>query len=118
MMHQAAMKLTIYEADTPIGEAEVFALDPPMGVAMAKFTPLPAYAAAQHANVLDGDYIEDRSDKLRMEMADGSTLKCQAISIHDWPTLEEREVHILGILEPTFETLFNDHPSFKAYYGK
>jgi len=118
MMHNAAMKVTIYEADTPIGEAEIFALDPPMGVAMAKFKPLAAYDVEQHANVVDGDYIEDRGERLRIEMADGVSLISQAISIQDWPALGEREVHILGILEPSFEALFGEHPDFKSYWGK
>jgi hypothetical protein len=116
LVHTSAMKVTIYEADTPIGEAEIFALDPPMGVAMAKFAPLPAYNVAQHADVVDGEYIEDRGDKLRIEMEDGAALRSQAISIQDWPTLEEREVHFLGILEPSFDELFSDHPHYRDYY--
>ena len=118
MMHNAAMKVTIYEADTPSGEAEIFALDPPMGVAMAKFRPLAAYNVEQHANVVDGDYIEDRGDRLRIVMADGVPLVSQAISIQDWSALGEQEVHILGILEPSFEALFGEHPDFKSYWGK
>ncbi len=118
MMHNAAMKVTIYEADTPIGEAEIFALDPPMGVAMAKFKPLSAYDVERHANVVDGDYIEDRGRGLRTVVHDGVPLISRAISIQAWPALGEYEVHILGILEPSFETLFCDHPDFKSYWGK
>jgi hypothetical protein len=118
MMHNAAMKVTIYEADTLIGEAEIFALDPPMGVAMAKFKPLPAYDVERHANVVDGDYIEDRGRGLRTVMHDGVPLISQAISIQAWPALGEHEVHILGILEPSFETLFCEHPDFTSYWGK
>ena len=118
MMHNVAMKVTIYEADTPIGEADIFALDPPMGVAMAKFEPLDAYRIEQHANEVDGDYIADRSDRLRIEMADGKPLISQAVSIQDWPALGEREVHFLGVIEPSFESLFSEHPDFKAYWGK
>ncbi|OYU73373.1 MAG: hypothetical protein CFE32_21105 [Alphaproteobacteria bacterium PA3] len=117
-MHNAAMKVTVYEADIPIGEGEIFALDPPMGVAMAKFKPLAAYNVEQHANVVDGDYIEDRGDRLRIEMANGMPLVSQAISIQDWPALGEHEVHILGILEPSFETLFGEHLDFQSYWGK
>lgn len=115
-MHRSAMKVTIFETDTPIGEAEIFALDPSMGVAMAKFTPLPAYNVEQHANVLDGEYIAERGDKLRIELVDGAALRSQAISIQDWPALGEREVHILGILEPTFDELFSDLPHYREYY--
>ena len=110
------MKVTIYEAETPIGEAKIFALDPPMGVAMAKFAPLQAYNVTQHANVVNGEYIEDRGDKLRIEMEDGTALRSQAVSIQDWPTLEEQEVHFLGILEPSFDELFRDHPHYRDYY--
>ncbi|MWV28075.1 hypothetical protein [Aurantiacibacter rhizosphaerae] len=112
------MKVTIYDATSPIGEADIFALDPPMGVAMAKFIPFPTYSPNLHANVVDGDYIEDRSENLRMELADGVALISQAISIQDWPGLDEREVHILGIQEPSFEELFRDHPDFKSYWGE
>lgn len=112
------MKVKIYEADKPIGDAEIFALDPPMGVAIAKFEPRAAYDAEHHANVVDGDYIKDRGECLRIEMADGVPLVSQAISIQDWPALGEREVHILGILEPSFEALFREHPDFKSYWGK
>lgn len=118
MMHTVAMKVTIYEADTPIGDAEIFGLDPPMGVAIAKFKPLAAYNVERHANVVDGDYVEDRGEHLRIEMANGIPLISQAISIQDWPALGEYEVHILGILEPSFVSLFGDHPDFKSYWGK
>ncbi|MHA6316625.1 hypothetical protein ACXYN8_03060 [Altererythrobacter sp. CAU 1778] len=56
-------------------------MDLPMGVAVAKLMPLPVYDVAEHANVVDGDYIEDRGYKLRIEMAGGLALKRQAISI-------------------------------------
>lgn len=111
------MKLEIFDASTSVGEAEFFALDPPMGVAMAKFKPSPAYAAIRHANVIDGNYIADRSDRLRVEMENGSEILSGAISIHDYPSLGEIEVHLLGIYQPKFEELFGDHPDFKAYWN-
>lgn len=109
------MKLKVLEADTLIGEAMIFALDPPMGVAMAKFQPSSAYDMARHANVVDGDYVADRGENLRIEMANGKALKSQAISIQDFPTLGEREIHILGILEPSFDEVFGDRSDTKAY---
>lgn len=111
------MKLTIFDAYTPIGDAEVFALDPPMGVAMAKFAPLPAYNVEQHASIVDGEFYEDRGGALRIEMEDGIPLRSQEMSLKDWPTLGEYELHILGIIEPSFETLFADHPHYKAYWS-
>lgn len=118
MVHVNGMKVTIFEADTIIGNAEIFALDPSMGVAMAKFKPTSAYDVERHANVVDGDYIADRSDELRIELANGDGLKSEAVSIQDWPMLGEREIHILGIYEPSFDELFSEQPDFKAYWGK
>jgi hypothetical protein len=112
------MKLKIFEVNTLIGEAEVFALDPPMGVAMAKFFPAIGYNQGRHANVIDGNYVGDRSETLRVEMEDGATIKGAAISIQDFPTLDERELHILSIYEPRFDELFGDHPNFVDYWGK
>ncbi len=112
------MLVNIFEADALVGEAHIFALDPPMGVAMAKFQPSQAYDSKRHANVIDGDYIADRGEILRMELASGIKLKSQAISIQDFPTLNEIEIYILGIYEPSFEELFGEHPDFKAYWGK
>ena len=111
------MKLKIFEANKLIGSAKVYALDPPMCVAIARFYPAADYDAMNHANVIDSDYIGDRSDMLRLEMADGSAIMSEAISIQDFPSLDEREVQIIGIYEPSFDRLFADHPSFKAYWG-
>lgn len=112
------MKLKIFEAEKMIGDAEVYALDPPMGVATAKFYPAADYDVKRHANVIDGDYVGDRSEILRLEMADGSSMRSEAICIEDYPSLNEREVHIIGIYEPNFDQLFAEHPSFIAYWNQ
>lgn len=87
-----------------------------MGVAMATFSPSSAYNVEQHANVVDGDYVGDRGENLRIEMKNGMELKSEAISILDFPTLNEIEIHILGIFEPSFDELFADHSDYKAYW--
>lgn len=117
LVYPRAMNLTIFEADTLIGSAEIFALDPPMGVAIARFRPTSAYDIQRHANVVDGDYIADRSDLLRIELPDGTALKNLAVAIQDYPTLDEIVIDILGIIEPRFEDLFKDHPDYRAYWG-
>jgi len=66
--------------------------------------------------VIDGDYRGDRSDILRSDIADRSRLKSEAISIQDWPTLGECDVHFLGIYEPSFDELFAEHPDYIAYW--
>lgn len=111
------MQVKVFEGDTLIGEAQIYALDPPMGVAMGKFEPALAYEVERHANVVDGDYIADRSEILRTELADGTHLKSQAVSIQDFPTLHEMELHIWGIVQPAFNKLFAEHPSVKLYWG-
>jgi hypothetical protein len=65
------MRLKILEDETHIGDAEVFALDPPVCVAMANFSPAKDYNANRHANVIDRGYVGDRTEILRLEMADG-----------------------------------------------
>ena len=110
------MKLKVFEGDKHIGDAEVFALDPPMAIAEAKFHPASAYEAMRHASVIDGDYVGDRSDILRLEMSNGSGMKSKAISIQDFPSLDEREVYISGIFQPAFDQLFSDHPHYRDYY--
>ncbi|MEM6475056.1 MAG: hypothetical protein AAF687_02695 [Pseudomonadota bacterium] len=84
---------------------------------MASFEPAAGYDLDRHANVVDGDYVGDRSEILRLEMTDGTELKCRAISIQDFPTLGEFEVHIIEIYEPSFDKLFGEHPDFKKYWG-
>ncbi|MBX7481980.1 hypothetical protein [Qipengyuania qiaonensis] len=110
------MKVKVFEGDTLIGEATIFALDPPMCVAMAKFEPTFGYYAARHANVIAGDYVGDRTDILRIEMWDGTPMKSEAISIQDFSEINERQLDLIGIYEPSFDELFNDHPSFKQYW--
>lgn len=112
------MKVRVFQQDRLIGDGEIFALDPPMGVAMAKFEASSAYDITRHANVVDGEYVADRGDSLRVELLDGTALKSSALSIQDWPELGECEVHILGVEEPSFESLFADHPDYKAYWGE
>jgi len=110
------MKVFVFEAATLVGEADVYALDPGMGVAIAKFQPAPAYTVTRHANVVEGEYLGDRSDILSAELEDGTALVCGAIVIQDYSSIDEREVDFLGIIEPSFSTLFAEDPYYKAYY--
>ena len=110
------MRLKVFEGEAQIGEAFVFALDPPMCVATAKFEATPAYDAVRHANVVGGDYVGDRTEMLRIEMSNGTALKSEAISIQDFSEIDEWQIDIIGIFEPSFESLFSDHPDFKDYW--
>ncbi|MEP0189625.1 MAG: hypothetical protein ABJP70_01885 [Erythrobacter sp.] len=111
------MKIKIFEANTLVGTAEVYGLDPPMHVATAKFIPEAAYDVTNHANSIDGEYVGDRSDILRLELEDGTTVEGVAISIQDWPKIDENEVDIV-IDGPRFDELFSNHPQYKRYWKK
>lgn len=104
------MRLKVFDANVLIGEAAVLALDPPMGVVMARFSPTDAYEICRHASVIDGELAGDRSDILRVETENGVTIKSAGISILDFTTLNERELHVLGIREPLISESFEDHP--------
>lgn len=55
------MHVSVFDGETLIGHASLTDLDPPMGVAMGAFTPSEHYVQAAHANVIDGDYVGERS---------------------------------------------------------
>lgn len=112
------MLVKIFEDQTQIAAAEVYAPDPPMGVAVARLTPTEAYDSKRHANVIDGEFFGDRGDILQIETDDGTAIVCRVISIQDYPTLNERYVEMIGITEPSLEKLFADHPDFMSYWGR
>lgn len=105
MAHVRGMRLKILEVDALIGETEVFALYPPMSVAMAKVFPATACDQGRHANVIDGNHVGDRGEILRVEVEDDSTMKSEAASSQDFPTLGELGLQILGIYEPRLDEL-------------
>lgn len=89
------MRLKVFEAGTLIAEADVFAADPPMGVVMAKLFPTDAYHQSRHASVIDAEFVGDRGDILQLETQDGVAIRSEGVSILDFPTLDDREIHIL-----------------------
>lgn len=105
------MRLKVFEVDTLIAEAEVFSVDPPMGVVTAQFFPTGAYNRSRHASVVDESFVGERSDILRMETQDGAIVRSEGVSILDFPTLDEREIHILGIYEPSVDEMIKYLPS-------
>jgi len=109
--------VSIFNRDTLIGHANLSELDPPMGVATGAFVPTADYARTDHANVVDGDYVGERSQGFRVLSEAHGKIESQAIAILDWPTLGEIELHVLGITNPDYEALFGDHPTYRAYYG-
>lgn len=111
------MRLKIFEAGTLIAEADVFAVDPPMGVVMAKLFPTDAYHQSRHASVIDEESFGDRGGILQLETQDGTAIRSEGVSILDFPTLDERELHILGIYEPSVDEIIQDHPKLTKLWS-
>lgn len=112
------MVVEIFEGPDLVGTGQIYALDPGMGVATAYFAPTSAYDCERHANVVDGEYLGDRTSILTARFPDGGEIiTCNAISIMDFPTLNECEIQLIGINEPPYADLFGDHPQYKDYWG-
>ena len=108
--------LEIYENVERVGDAKVFALDPSMSVAMAKFTPTSAYDIDRHANVVDGEYRSTRGGCLRIQLPDGSPMPVSDIAIHDYPNLDEAEVHVLADTAESFAAMIAAYPELQAFF--
>ncbi len=113
------MLVKILEGDIVIGAGELTDLDPPMGVAQGNFLAADGYEKTLHANVIDGDYIADRTPGLRLNSAEFGEVECGVISIQDFTeTLGECQVIVIGIPYPQYETYFGANPQFAAYFGE
>ena len=99
------MRVAVYEDKNLVGHADLAASDPSMGVASGPFCPSPAYNPDEHANLVDGEYLGDRGDKLRVTSERFGHLQCHAIVIGDWPTLGEMHLDLLGITSPAYDEL-------------
>jgi len=69
------MRVSVYQNQTQVGTAILEHLDPPMGVAFGPFTPTQHYDRHKHANVVEGNYVGDRSGVPERIKAEG--LLCQ-----------------------------------------
>ena len=111
------MQVSLYDKDTLIGLADLTVLDPPMGVATGAFVPSENYSRSEHANVIDDDYIGDRSQHFRVVSGTHGEIESSAIAILDYPALGEIELHVLGITRPEYAIIFGNYPDYRAYYG-
>jgi hypothetical protein len=112
------MVIEIFEGSDLVGTGQIYALDPPMGVATGYFAPTSAYDRGRHANLVDGEYLGDRTSILTARLTDGGEIiACRAISIMDFPTLDECEIHLIGISAPPFKDLFGGHAQFKEFWS-
>ena len=87
-----------------------------MGVAFGPFTPSDHYDRAQHANTVDGAYVDDLGKSLRARADQHGDLE-GAIAIEDWAdSLGERQLTVFFANGDNYRALFSEYDAFKAYY--
>lgn len=114
------MRVEIYHNEKLIGCSELDAADPPMGVAAGPFEPGPGYEREIHAGEIEGFHRTCGADlDYVVKSTDHGLIDCQGVFIRDYSeVLGERQVCVLGIGYPDYETFFGEYPAFKAYWGK
>jgi hypothetical protein len=109
------MRVAIHDSKGLIGHADLTASDPPMCAASGPFSPEPTYDPLEHANVIDGEYLGDRTANLRVTSEAHGEIESHSIAILDWPALKEVQLDVVGIIRPSYDALFMDDPDFRAY---
>jgi hypothetical protein len=105
-------RFEVFSGTTLIGYSDLESGDPPMGVALGRFTPLPSYASIKKAVVAARE--RDQSDLcLSVRASNGLILPAQnGVQILDFSAelgAEELEVHVVGIGYPLYQELFPSH---------
>lgn len=112
------MHIEIFSNGALIGRSNLDKLDPPMGVAIGDFVATDAYDRNLHANLIEGEYVEDRGKALNIQSKEYGSVECVGISIHDVSEgLGEIEISLLGIKTPTYDEVFAEYPHYLDYYG-
>lgn len=114
------MQVEIYHDGKLVGRSNLDAADPPMGVASGPFEPGPCYASETYAGEIEGtDNPSGANLPYLVQSDDHGVVECQSVFIQDYSqALNERQVSILGIPYPDYETYFGEYPAFKEYWGK
>jgi len=114
------MLVEIYHDGKLIGRSNLDAADPPMGVATGPFEPCPDYVRNVHAGEIEGTHNPSGANQpYIVKSAEHGSIECQAVFIQDYAEgLDERLVSLLGVTHPSYEALFGEYPSYKAYFRK
>ena len=109
-------RFNVYAGGTLVGHSELETGDPPMGVAIGRFYPLPAYVAIQAACIAARNQSQEHL-ALSVRDSGGSVIPAQGGTaiLDSSRELGEIEVHVLGIGYPLYEELF---PAHVAAYRK
>lgn len=114
------MQVEIFYDGKLVGRSNLNASDPPMGVASGPFEPSSSYEPEAHAGEIEGTHNPSGANlPYVVQSADHGTVECQAVFIQDYSEgLNERQVSVIGIPYPEYETLFGEYPAFREYWGK
>lgn len=113
------MQVSVYQNGTAIGTAILEHLDPPMGVAFGPFSPSDRYDRDQHANTIEGDYIDDKGQSLSVRAEQHGRLNIASIAIEDWAAPEiGKQLTVWFQDGGDFVALFSAHDGYKAYYAR
>jgi hypothetical protein len=115
-------RFEVFSNTTLIGYSELEGGDPPMGVAMGRFLPLPAYEAIPPMVVSARNGLQTHL-AFTVRAADGHPIPAQGgVQINDYSVElgpEGIEVEVLGIGYPVYEELFpGRHAEYAAGFRK
>lgn len=101
MESNVAMEVAILAGLIEIGTAKIAAWDYGMGVAGGAFMPGPAFAASDHAAMIDGKRVSGtRLAQLAVRSMDGELISCEFVAICDSTATvgpDALEVEIYGL---------------------
>lgn len=115
-------RFEVFAGKTAIGYSELERGDPPMGVAMGRFIPLPEYEAIQPMVVAARNGLQTHL-ALTVRTAEGQTIPAQGgVQINDYSAelgSQDIEVEAMGIGYPLYEELFpGRHAEYAAGFRK
>jgi hypothetical protein len=107
-------RFEVYSESSLVGWSELEFGDPPMGIAVGKFIPAPAYEHIQAAVVqASGEGLPDL--RLSVRITGGEVIQTVGgVHIADYSAdlgAEGQEVSVLGISYPPYDLLFPEHVS-------
>jgi hypothetical protein len=110
------MQVSLHEGPTLVGTATIEHLDPPMGVAFGPFEPSEHYSRDRHANVIEGEFVEDRGRILTASADRYGVLRTRTVAIEDWTNPSYIELTLLFSDGNDFAEVFSTHADYIAYY--
>ncbi|MFD1332677.1 hypothetical protein ACFQ4O_11780 [Methylopila musalis] len=90
-----------------------------MGIAFGAFTPSDHYNRNLHANVLNGQYVDDRGLNLSLRSDVHGVLSAVSVAISEGPNADdEKEATLFFRERHLFDSLFSKHPEHRTYYNE